>query len=213
MSDSTLASSSLGKRVVQIRSSRGKAASRLATDSYSANSTVSTSTQSERGYHSQQHTSHKPRLPWFHSDSKTRDVRSKYRTPTITEEPSILRSMSPPRASPLTPRSPAANFKVREPCLPKQDRSRVHPLFPERPCSPESSCVSSVSGYSHASSQISPVRCQDYTRRPDIHQRLVPRPPVASNNTGPSAPSSGHLDTRSACSNEQDQSWIVYGYV
>lgn len=201
---------------MQIRSSRGKAASRLATDSYSAKSQLSTSTQVDRAYHSQSHSSHKLRLPWLHSDSsaRARDVQSKYRTPTITEEPPILRSISPPRPSPLTPRSPAGNFKVREPCL---DRSRVHPLYPERPCSPDSSCVSSVSGYSHASSQISPARYQDYTSQRDIHHRPIPRPPLVTS-TGPPAPAqqkncNGHLDTRSACSNEQDQSWVVYGYV
>lgn len=208
-----------------MRSSRGKPAPRLAGDShvkshYSTNVTLTPTSsglpsEGASAYHSQQPSSHKSRLPWFHSDSgaRARDVRSKYRTPTITEEPAILRSMSPPRAS---PRSPAFDFKVREPRIaPIHDRSRGLPMYLERPRSPDSSIASGFSSYSRESEDSS-LRCRDYAlqnHRPDIHQRLVPRAAV------PSAASPKHCNVNSdsnphgACSNEQDPGWVVYGYV
>lgn len=231
MSDSTLASSSLSKRVVQIRSSRGK---RSGPDAHSAKSQLSTSIQltstsnglpngtTSSPYHSQQHTSHRSRLPWFHSDStaRVRDIQYKYRTPTIVEEPAVLRSISPPRASPMTPRSPAIDFKIREPHIPMPRG------YPDRPSSPDSSTVSSISAYSRSSSQIensSVTRCREYAlqnRRPEPHyQRLIPRPPVVT--PAPPLPPKRcnthsdhtHQQTHSHNPSEEDPGWVVYGYV
>ena len=226
MSDSTLASSSLSKRVVQIRSLRGKRA-----DSYSAKSQLSTGIQytptsngQPNGVHSSSagHLSYKPRLPWFHSESSSARGRDlKYHTPTITEEPAVLRSISPPRASPMTPRSPAVDFKVWGPRMPVP---RGYPsVYPERPSSPDSSTVSSISGFSRTSSQVE-TSSAILTRRPDpYHKRLVPRPPVLATSPPPLPPKlcNGRSDnahpqqihTHNTCSNEQDPAWVVYGYV
>lgn len=210
MSDSTLASSSLSKRVVQIRSSRGKAAPRSGGDSHSRSqlTTSQLATEGASAYHNRQRSSHKSRLPWFHSEygARGRDVRSKYHTPTITEEPPILRSISPPRASPMAPRSPAvADFKVREPRTPMQGRSGA---LSERSQSPDSTVVSGVSGCSR-DSQDSSMRYRDYIQRPVIHQRVVPPPSVG---TAPPKHCNGHSDSH-PCSGEKDPGWVVYGYV
>lgn len=209
MSDSTLASSSLSKRVVQIRSSRGKATPRPGGESHSRSqlTTGTTSPLATAGASASQHrqrSSHKSRMPWFNSEygARGRDVRSKYHTPTITEEPPILRSISPPRAHPMTPRSPAvADFKVREPRTPYQGRSRV---LSERSQSPDSTVVSGISGCSR-DSQDSSLRCRDYIQRP----RVVPQPAVS---TAPLKHCNGQSDSH-PCSGEKDPGWVVYGYV
>ena len=218
MSDSTLASSSLSRRVVQIRSSRGKREAALTAKSQAAHSHLaSTQNGLPASYHSQQqqHSStNRSRLPWFHAaDPRDRDSRSKYRTPTITEEPAILRSISPPRASPMTPRSPATDFRIREP---RSLLSRGYPVYPERAHSPESSVVSGVSGYSLDSSHGSSVQLREISRRPNLHQRLVPRPPVGT--MVPPPPPPGLCKGRSPAgegrqTHEQDPNWVVYGYV
>ena len=228
MSDSTLASSSLSRRVVQIRSSRGKrdavaAKSQLTTaHPMSSPNTRLPSGGSSGAYHSQQHstTSHRSKLPWFQSDSspRARELQSKYRTPTITEEPAVLRSISPPRASPMTPRSPATDYRIsREP---RGLLSRGYPIYPERPHSPDSSVVSGVSNYSRGSSQASSVCLRDFalqshSSRAD-HQRLVPRPPVVTAAPPPPPPNlcSGRTaSSAEARQTEQDPGWVVYGYV
>ena len=208
MSDSTLATSSLSKRVVHIRSIRGKARlggsvkSQLATSAQVApTSSCQPSEGASPGLHRQPHVTHKPRLPWFHSDTAAR-VRAKYQTPTIKEEPY---TMSPPRATPLVPRSPASDFGVRVP------RTRGHPAYLERPHSPDSSVVSGFSGYS-MESQEGPLRYRDYALQshgPSGHSRLVPRPAVTS-----AAPTkTGRSDSYGAALSEPDPSWITYGYV
>ena len=217
MSDSTLASSSLSRRVVQIRSSRGKRDASLAAKSQLTHTQLATAPvnglpngppngpPSTTTYHSQPR---KPRLPWFHSDStpRSRDAISKYRTPTITEEPAVLRSISPPGASPMSPRSPATDFRVRDPRSPL---SRGYTVYPERPHSPDSSIVSGVSGYSQDSSQSSSLHMRELSRRPNLHQRLVPRPPVATVAPPPAPPTlCNERETH-----EQDPGWVVYGYV
>ena len=212
MSDSTLATSSLSKRVVHVRSIRGKARlggtvkSPLSTSAQVAPTTSSQPSEgASPGLHRQPHVTHKPRLPWFHSDSaaRARTIRAKYRTPTINEEPY---TMSPPRATPLVPRSPASDFGVRVP------RSRGHPAYLERPHSPDSSVVSGFSSYS-IESQEEPLRYRDYALQnhgPSGHLRLVPRPAV---NTAAST-KTGHSDsTYGASLSEPDPSWIAYGYV
>ena len=135
-------------------------------------------------------------------------MRSKYRTPTITEEPAVLRSISPPRAPPMTPRSPAVDFKLRDPSLQMQERSRGLPAYPEPPLSPSSSVVSGISSYSRGSKDSSSV-CREYAlhRPEDSHQRLIPRPAVGV------TPSSKHCNGHSDVSTEQDPGWVVYGYV
>ena len=225
MSDSTLASSSLSRRVVQIRSSRGsRVAPRGGGNAYLAKSQLSSNVQysgcpiptgeTSVAYYSQQQTSQKSRLSWFHTAAKARDAHSKYRTPTITEEPSILRRTSPPRASPMTPRSPAIDFKVREPYLPIPDGSRGYPAYPNRPPSPDSSCVSGLSGWE--SSQGSPVRLRDFTLQGhSFHERRMPHPAGITKPTPLLPPKhsihdSSHTDVSS---NEQDPSWVTYGYV
>ena len=228
MSDSTLASSSLSKRVVQIRSSRGKRDTLAAKSQLS--STQLTSSQhgvpsgvSSTAYHAgQQHSAtQRQRQQWFQSDSTTRarEMQSKYRTPTITEEPAVLRSISPPRASPMIPRSPATDYRVREP---RSRLPRGYPVYPERAHSPDSSVVSGISGYSRDSSQASSVNLRDFALqsrgRPEFHhQRPVPCPPVVMAAPPPPPPNLCNGRTPAgegrAPSNEQDPSWVVYGYV
>ena len=230
MSDSTLASSSLSRRVVQIRSSRGKREAVTAKTQLTSGHLASTpnglpSGGSSGAYHGQQHSVHRPRpLPWFQSDSspRARDLQSKYRTPTITEEPAVLRSISPPRASPMTPRSPATDYRINR--EPRSLLSRGYPIYPERPNSPDSSVVSGMSSYSRDSSQHgSSVQLRDFalhslSTRPDLphHQRLVPRPPVATAAPPPPPPNLCSGQTTVPAENrqtEQDPGWVVYGYV
>ena len=215
MSDSTLAASSLSKRVVHVRSIRGKARlggsvkSQLSTCAQVAPASGGQPSEgASPGLHRQPHVTHKPRLPWFHSNSaaKAREIRSKYRTPTINEEPY---TMSPPRAATLVPRSPASDFGVRVP------RSRGFPTYLERPHSPDSSVVSGISGYS-MESQEGPLRCRDYALHSHgpggAHPRLVPRPAVTVSSAAPTK--SGRSDSAYGTSlSEPDPNWITYGYV
>ena len=225
-----LASSSLSRRVVQIRSSRGKrdtvaAKSQLASAHLASTSNGVPSGGSSSAYHSQHQPSpasapHRPR-PWFQSDSspRAREPQSKYCTPTITEEPAVLRSMSPPRASPMTPRSPATDYRINR--EPRSLLSRGYPpIYPERPSSPDSSVVSGISSYSRGSSQnSSTVQLRDLGRRSSglshLH-RIIPRPPVAT--VAPPPPPPNICTGRTPASaeqrqTEQDPSWVVYGYV
>lgn len=196
-SDSTLASSSLSKRVVQVKSSRGKGSQRLSSDKYggrsqltcslAVNSTSSSPSASVHPY--QPRSSQRSKAPWLHSDSGiSRDIRMRRRTSTIDEEPSSSKTVSNSSGTELPSEV--------EPALSTQERQE-----------PTVGVKLSASG---VESKDSVVRSRDalHSQRQEIRQRMLPTMSTASKHC-----SHSFSDSASSCSTEQGKGWVVYGYV
>lgn len=196
-SDSTLASSSLSKRVVQVKSSRGKGSQRLSSDKHGGRSQLtcslavhSTSSPLAASAHSYQpRSSQRSRAPWMHSDSGvSRDIRMKHRTSTIDEEPSSSNTVS----SPVGPELPAEV----KPTPTSQEKLE--------PAAGGKLSASSVE------SKDSVMRPKDalHSQRQEIRQRMLPTMSTTSRHC-----SHSFSDSASSCSTDQGKGWVVYGYV
>jgi len=194
-SDSTLASSSLSKRVVQVKSSRGKGSQRLSSEKYNGRSQLScslavnstSSPPSASAHPYQPRSSQRTRAPWLHSDSGvSRDIRMKRRTSTIDEEPPLSKTVSNSVGSELPSEV--------EPELNTQERQ-------------EPTVGAKLSATSSVESKDSVMRPRDalHSQRQEIRQRMLP---MASKHC-----SHSFSDSASSCSTEQGKGWVVYGYV
>ena len=193
-SDSTLISSSLSKRVVKIRSSRGKT---VGSDSTQHSRTVksplttsrltyssSTGVSSEgAASHQNHHSGGSLRSKLFHFDSHSRAKNAQQRTSTIIEETTFLRSVSPPADELSAP--PTNKY------LQSSDRelSRGH-----------SPAVNSFSLDLRTASRDHTIIGQDFTQRANGVAHL----------TSPTLTSPQCADDSTA---ETQQEWVVYGYV
>ena len=209
-SDSTLASSSLSKRVVQVKSSRGKA--RLGSDKHgtrlqltSSLAITSTSSQpigSASAHIYQPRSSQKSKIQWFKSESSTpRDKKAKYRTSTIAEEPIQSKIVSSVGSS-IGGDSQSERMK--------QIDSAPSAASGEGFSSPQEPSVSlkhSASGIEPTNSVLRPKDSLN-SQRQDIRQRVMP-----TRSSGPKHCSHSFSDSASNCSTEHGKGWVVYGYV
>ena len=209
-SDSTLASSSLSKRVVQVKSSRGGA--RLGSDKHGAKSQLtsslaitSTSSQpigSASAHVYQSRSSQKSKIQWFKSESSTpRDKKAKHRTSTIAEEP-IQNKIVSYVGSSIGTDSQSERMK--------QIDSEPSAASGEGLSSPQEPAVS----LKHSASGIEPKdsvlisRDSLNSQKQDIRQRVLP-----TRSSGPKHCSHSFSDSASNCSTEHGKGWVVYGYV
>ena len=194
-SDSTLASSSLSKRVVQVKSSRGKGSQRLSSEKYNGRSQLScslavTSTSSPpsaSAHPYQPRSSQRSKAPWLHSDSGvSRDIRMKRRTSTIDEEPSLSKTVSGSE-------------------LPSEVEPELNTQEGQEP-----TVGAKLSAASSVESKDSVMRSRDalHSQRQEIRQRMLPTMSTASKHC-----SHSFSDSASSCSTEQGKGWVVYGYV